>query len=182
MQEFVRKIVQVIFDLFLGKHQSDDRVVNKIIGLYQDGGFTGIFAKIRFWDAPYIEMEKMIAKRGNIVDLGCGDGIFANFLTLKSKNPTNEIISEYQLLFLDDGTLYAQDRKKNDKGYFERIGKEKIFSFIYSNNTPFISENQQNWESIHVTLLTNKNQLDKIIVFINCKFFCHYYQLFFEPG
>ena len=86
MQEFVRKIVQVIFDLFLGKHQSDDRVVNKIIGLYQDGGFTGIFAKIRFWDAPYIEMEKMIAKRGNIVDLGCGDGIFANFLTLKSKN------------------------------------------------------------------------------------------------
>ena len=85
MQRVVQKIVGWIFNLLLqGQHISQDSVVDKVIALYQDGGFAGDFAKIRFWDAPYIEMEKMIVKSGNIVDLGCGDGIFANFLALKS--------------------------------------------------------------------------------------------------
>ncbi len=86
MQQAIQKIVGWIFNFTLrGKHHSKDRVTDRVIGLYQDGGFAGDFAKIRFWDAPYLEMEKMIAKKGNIVDLGCGDGIFANFLALKSK-------------------------------------------------------------------------------------------------
>lgn len=85
MQDFTRKVIQIVFGFFLGEHESDDPAVNKTINLYQNNGFAGTFAKIRFWDAPYIEMEKMIVKKGNIVDLGCGDGIFANFLALKSK-------------------------------------------------------------------------------------------------
>lgn len=85
MQSLIQRIVGWVFNIVLGgKHHSKDDVADKVTDMYQDGGFAGDFAKIRFWDAPYIEMEKMIPKKGNIVDLGCGDGIFANFLALKS--------------------------------------------------------------------------------------------------
>lgn len=86
MQRVIQRMVGWVFNVILGgKHYSNDVVADKVISLYQDGGFAGDFAKIRFWDAPYLEMEKLISKTGNIVDLGCGDGIFANFLALKSK-------------------------------------------------------------------------------------------------
>lgn len=106
MQGMIQKIVGYVFNIVLnGKHHSKDVVADKVINLYQDGGFAGDFAKIRFWDAPYLEMEKMITKSGNIVDLGCGDGIFANFLALKSKNRNifGVEISEERLKRADKG-------------------------------------------------------------------------------
>lgn len=60
--------------------------VQKVISLYKGRGFSSLFARIRFWDAPYLEVEQIVPKNGFIVDLGCGEGIFTNFLGLSSKS------------------------------------------------------------------------------------------------
>lgn len=66
-----------------------DIAVSKTIKLYSGLGWKSLFAKIRFWDAPYIEVANLIPKTGKIIDLGCGDGLFGNFLAVIS--PTREI-------------------------------------------------------------------------------------------
>lgn len=58
--------------------------IDKTISLYEDVGWKKWFSKIRFWDAPYIEIEALVPKKGTIVDLGCGEGIFTNFMALSS--------------------------------------------------------------------------------------------------
>lgn len=58
--------------------------MKKTFQLYSGLGWKSFFVKIRFWDAPYIEIEKLIPKKGKILDLGCGEGIFTNFLAIKS--------------------------------------------------------------------------------------------------
>ncbi|MFH1827142.1 MAG: class I SAM-dependent methyltransferase [bacterium] len=58
--------------------------VKRTISLYKKNFIVDIFAKIRFWDAPYVEVEKMVSKKGMIVDLGCGEGIFSNYLAMSS--------------------------------------------------------------------------------------------------
>lgn len=58
--------------------------IQKVINLYSEVGWKRIFSIIRFWDAPFFEVEKMVPKKGYIIDLGCGEGIFTNFLALSS--------------------------------------------------------------------------------------------------
>src|SRR5438552_3620639 len=58
--------------------------ITETIDLYSTFRWKSFFSKIRFWDAPYVEVEKLIPKKGKIVDLGCGEGIFTNFLALSS--------------------------------------------------------------------------------------------------
>lgn len=60
-------------------------LVNKAINLYSKSGWKSIFAKLRFWYAPYIEVEELIPVSGTVVDLGCGEGIFSNYIGLVSK-------------------------------------------------------------------------------------------------
>ncbi len=60
---------------------SKNSKVNQLIKLYPNDKFI----KIRFWDAPYLEVETIISKNSSIIDLGCGDGFFANFLAISSK-------------------------------------------------------------------------------------------------
>lgn len=55
--------------------------IEKLVNLYPEDKFI----KIRFWDAPYIEVEKIVPKKGITLDLGCGEGLFANFLASTSK-------------------------------------------------------------------------------------------------
>lgn len=57
---------------------------DKTIALYCNLGWKSLFAKIRFWDAPYLEIERIVPKKGNILDLGCGEGLFSNFLAITS--------------------------------------------------------------------------------------------------
>lgn len=56
--------------------------IKKTVALYKDLGWKKIFARIRFWDAPFVEVEKIIPRGGTIIELGCGEGLFANFLAL----------------------------------------------------------------------------------------------------
>lgn len=65
--------------------KSKNRQIEKTIKLYSGLGLHGFFPRIRFWDAPFIETERMVPKNGLIIDLGCGEGIFTNFLGLASK-------------------------------------------------------------------------------------------------
>lgn len=58
--------------------------VDETISLYNMMGWKKLFSRIRFWDAPFIEVEKLIPKSGTILDLGCGEGIFTNYLALSS--------------------------------------------------------------------------------------------------
>lgn len=68
----------------------EDKNIEKTISLYKGDGFTSVFAKLRFWDAPFSELEKIIPKTGRILDLGCGDGIFANYLAITG--PRRDIV------------------------------------------------------------------------------------------
>ncbi len=77
---------------------------NKIIELYGGKGWVSIFTKIRLWDAPYILAESLITKKGKIIDLGCGYGIFSNFLALKSKD--RKILG----IELNDGKISRADK------------------------------------------------------------------------
>lgn len=64
--------------------------LQKILHLYSGLGWRSLFTKIRFWDAPLVEVESLVPKEGKIADLGCGEGILANFLALTS--PKREIL------------------------------------------------------------------------------------------
>lgn len=66
---------------FISRLDDNDNI-KKLISLYKNNKFL----KIRFWDAPYLEVESFIPQKGFIIDLGCGDGFFANYLALASKN------------------------------------------------------------------------------------------------
>lgn len=57
-----------------------NKTVSQTINLYKDDKFI----PIRFWGAPFIEVEKLIPTEGFIVDLGCGEGVFTNFLGVSS--------------------------------------------------------------------------------------------------
>jgi hypothetical protein len=57
---------------------------DQIIKLYSNGTYTRVFSRIRFWDAPYEQVEKLIPKTGRILELGCGEGLFSNFIAVSS--------------------------------------------------------------------------------------------------
>lgn len=65
-------------------------LIEKTINYYDLEGWKKWFSKIRFWDAPFVEVEALLPKEGFIVDLGCGEGIFTNFLGLSS--PSRKIL------------------------------------------------------------------------------------------
>ncbi len=68
----------------------NDKPAQKIVKLYSKGEYAGLSTKIRFWDAPLNEIEKRVPKQGTILDLGCGEGIFSNYLGLSS--PRRKVI------------------------------------------------------------------------------------------
>lgn len=76
--KLLEKVLEPVFPGYLEK----DEDIKKVIRLYKRDKFTSIFTKIRFWDAPYRELEKIVPESGKILDLGCGDGIFANYLAI----------------------------------------------------------------------------------------------------
>ncbi len=59
-------------------------IVEQTISLYSGIGWKKLFARGRFWYAPYIEVEQLLPKSGKIIDLGCGEGVLTNYLGLSS--------------------------------------------------------------------------------------------------
>lgn len=52
--------------------------------LYKNNLWVRLFTSIRFWTSSFVELEKFVPKNGTILDLGCGYGIFGNYLALSS--------------------------------------------------------------------------------------------------
>lgn len=63
-------------------------LINSTIDLYKDTGWKKIFARMRFWYAPFTKIEQLTPQNGTIVDLGCGEGILVNFLGMCSDKRT----------------------------------------------------------------------------------------------
>lgn len=78
----LREVVQIKTNDALGYYEKGPEA--EIKRLYRGLGWTTVFSHIRLWDAPYKELEKKVPKKGKILDLGCGEGFFANYLALTS--------------------------------------------------------------------------------------------------
>ena len=48
------------------------------------GRKVALYARLRWRLCPFEEIEKYVPKEGSIIDIGCGYGLLANFLVLKS--------------------------------------------------------------------------------------------------
>ena len=63
-----------------------ESVVRQIINLYSFSFFTKIRTYQRWYcGTPFEYVEQFVPKKGNIIDLGCGWGVFANLLAITSK-------------------------------------------------------------------------------------------------
>lgn len=52
--------------------------------LYNDSLWVNFFTRVRFWTGSFSQLEKFVPKKGKILDLGCGYGIFTNYLAVCS--------------------------------------------------------------------------------------------------
>lgn len=95
--------------------------IKQTISLYSDSFWKNIFSYIRFWDAPYVELEQIIPKKGKVIDLGCGEGIFANFLAISSSK--RQI---YGVELDKNRVKHANKKIKNTKFINGDITKESI--------------------------------------------------------
>lgn len=88
IKQFLVTLIEIFFKIYF-KIFGEPKVskdLKKAIDLYKGQGFSSLFKLIRVWDAPYQEIEKIVPKRGEIIDLGSGDGLMANYLGIASKS------------------------------------------------------------------------------------------------
>lgn len=79
-------LVTLFFSLFFsifGKPKLSNNL-KKTLDLYKDSEFFDLFSLIRVWDSPFEEVNKVVPKKGRIIDLGCGDGALTNYLAISS--------------------------------------------------------------------------------------------------
>ncbi|KKS12695.1 MAG: MCP methyltransferase, CheR-type [Candidatus Daviesbacteria bacterium GW2011_GWB1_41_5] len=63
-----------------------ENAIKKTLDIYSGTGWIHLFAKWKFWEEPYEELEELVPKNAKIVDVGCGEGILDNFLALGSRD------------------------------------------------------------------------------------------------
>jgi len=63
---------------------------NQVKKLYGNLGWVSVFTRIRFWTGSFVQVEQEVPTNGKILDLGCGYGIFANYLAVCS--PQRKVI------------------------------------------------------------------------------------------
>ena len=61
------------------------KILKKLLTVYREVPFYFKFHLIvRYILCPFLELEAIIPKKANIVELGCGSGIFTNLMSIKS--------------------------------------------------------------------------------------------------
>lgn len=61
------------------------KIPSQLFRFYSGLGLTvALYARLRWRLCPFKEIEKYVPKEGAIIDIGCGYGLLANFLVLKS--------------------------------------------------------------------------------------------------
>jgi len=56
----------------------------RLLHLYAGRGWTTVFCWLRYWHSNVPGIEAHIPAEGTIIDLGCGHGVLANYLALRS--------------------------------------------------------------------------------------------------
>lgn len=59
---------------------------NFIKQLYNNSIWLRFFTFIRFWTGSFYQLETLVPEKGKILDLGCGYGIFTNYLAVCSRS------------------------------------------------------------------------------------------------
>lgn len=54
------------------------------INLYAGNAWETFLSNFKFWEEPYEAVDRILPKKGKILDLGCGEGLLANYLALSS--------------------------------------------------------------------------------------------------
>ncbi|MFA6073849.1 MAG: class I SAM-dependent methyltransferase [Candidatus Woesearchaeota archaeon] len=72
-----------------------DLARQKAIDLYSNNSWENFLSYFKFWEEPYEVVNKMIPKKGLIVELGCGEGLLTNYLAISE--PKRKIIG-YELV------------------------------------------------------------------------------------
>lgn len=125
MQKLISIFLQSILKIFLTPFLKEEKnpYLNKIINLYKKDGFAAFFAKVRIWDSPFEQVERFVPKKGLIIDLGCGDGFFSNYLAIKS--PLRKIVG----VEINRNRIKIADKGfKNTKFITGDVTKKKIKS------------------------------------------------------
>ncbi len=88
IKQFLTSLIGAFFRIyfFIFGNPKISKDLNQAVDLYKEGGFSSLFKLIRVWDAPYEEIERLVPRKGEIIDLGSGDGLMANYLGLSSKD------------------------------------------------------------------------------------------------
>lgn len=82
--------------------------------LYSGSLWVHFFTSIRFWTSSFVELETIVPKSGVILDLGCGYGIFSNYLALSS--------SKRNILGVDTDKHKIQNAYKGVKNTSFKVG------------------------------------------------------------
>lgn len=93
------------------------RIMNKeeiCKNLYRGNAWVRLFASIRFWTSSFSQLERFAPQKGRILDLGCGYGIFGNYLALCSK--------ERKIIGVDTDTNKVENAYKGIKNTVFKVG------------------------------------------------------------
>ena len=61
------------------------KIPSELFGFYSNLGLkAALYARLRWRLCPFEEIERHVPKEGTIIDIGCGYGLLANFLVLRS--------------------------------------------------------------------------------------------------
>lgn len=124
IKQFLVFLIEIFFRIYFyifGKPKVS-KDLSIAIDLYKGQGFSSLFKLIRVWDAPYQEIEKLVPQKGEIIDLGSGDGLMANYLGISSKR--RKVFG----IELNKSRLVESDKGiKNVKFKVGDILKEKIY-------------------------------------------------------
>lgn len=62
----------------------------ELFKLYRGSGLIHLFLRLRWWHANIPAVERLLPRRGRIIDLGCGHGFITNYIALAE--PAREVI------------------------------------------------------------------------------------------
>lgn len=88
------------------------RIPSELFRFYSGQGFkVALYAYLRWRLCPFEQIEKYIPREGRVIDIGCGYGLLANFLALKSnrRDVTGVDLSEKRISIAEK----TSDNRKN---------------------------------------------------------------------